>query len=432
MHHGGILPKVLAFGHLPKEAGGRQRSGLSYAAFEIARGIASLEGDLEYVLCCTDVSSSVKRVIQLGSGIKVIGWTRKSLIAYSILHPGLAVKFLAGAVRHRSRYRLEPGLLRTLGTLLFYSAAVHFYTPDLLHVHDASRAVLLDLIPNTKGLHRVTTLHGAIGFDESFPSGCQVIERDALRTSSYFVFVSNKMKSTLLSHYKSVSDKYAVIPNGVDLQKFRLLDRNQCRYDLGLPLDKTMLLTVGSLSKLKGQALILDSVASLTHEVRERICCVFVGNGVSSLRYKQAASGVDLRLYEHVEQEKLVQFYNAADYHLSASSSEGFGMVMTESLACGTPIILPKTCDLVEEDFVVDGVNSVIFDSPARDNIQDVIEHALEARFSREKVRDTVANMSWGHVAIVYRELFYSLTTNAHKVGHDYKYINLGTSVASK
>lgn len=398
--------RVLAFGHLPKEAGGRQSSGLSYAAFEIAKGLVNVEKDLEYVLCCTDVDSSVKRVAQFESGIKVIGWTKRDLITYSILHPGLAFRLFYSAIQYRCRYRLEPGLLRTFGTLLFYSAAIYYYVPDVLHIHSANRAVLVDLIPNAKGLARVTTLHGVIGFDENLSAGCQAIERDALRTSSYFVFISNKTQSTLLSHYEFVPEKHTVIPNGIDLQKFRLFGRNECRHNLDLPLDKTILLTVGSLSKLKGQALILESVASLPHNVRERICCVFVGNRVSALKDTKESLGFDLRLYEHVEQEKLVQFYNAADYHLSASSSEGFGMIMTESLACGTPIILPRTCDLAEEEFVIEGVNAIVYDKPSKEEIKGAIERALSSQFDREEMRNTIAGMSWDGIAARYSRVF--------------------------
>ena len=401
--------KVLAFGHLPKEAGGRQSSGLSYAAFEIAKGLTHLEKDLEYVLCCTDVNSSVKRVTQLESGIKVIGWTKKGLITYFILHPVLALELFYRAIQYGRHYRLEPGLLRTFGALLFYSAAVHFYTPDVLHMHGA-RTVFLDLIPNTKGLPRVTTLHGVIGFDENLPAGCREIERDALRTSGYFVFVSNKTRSTLLSNYKTVPSKYTVIPNGIDLKRFRLLDRNECRHALGLPLDKTILLTVGSLSKRKGQALILQSVAFLPQDVRERTCCVFVGNGVSALKDTKEDLGFDLRLYEHVEQERLIQFYNAADYHLSASSSEGFGMIMTESLACGTPIILPRTCDLAEEEFVIEGGNAIVYNKPSKEEIQSAIERALSSQFDREEMRNTIAGMSWDNVAARYSALFKDLS----------------------
>jgi glycosyltransferase involved in cell wall biosynthesis len=111
-------------------------------------------------------------------------------------------------------------------------------------------------------------------------------------------------------------------------------------------------------------------------------------------------------LYEHVEQERLVQFYNAADYHLSASSSEGFGMIMTESLACGTPIILPRTCDLVEEEFVIDGVNAIVYEKPSKEAIQNVLKHALSMKFGREEMRNTVAGMSWGQIAACYGELF--------------------------
>jgi len=402
------MPKVLAFGALPKEAGGKQHSGLSYAAFEIARGMAALDKNLEYVLSCTDVDSSVKRVVQFRSGIKVIGWTKKDLVTYSILRPWLAFRLLSSAIRYRCRYRLKPGLLRTFGTLLFYSAAVHFYTPDVLHMHGA-KTVILDLIPNTKGLPRVTTLHGVIGLDRNLPAGGQAIERDALKTNSYFVFVSNKTQRTLLSHYESVPSRHTVIPNGINLEKFRLLDPRESRQNLGLPLDKTIFLTAGGLLKRKGQIRILEGIACLPHDVRKRICCVFVGDGVSALRDMKEWSGIDLRVYEHVEQEKLVQFYNAADYHLSASSSEGFGMIMTESLACGTPIILPRTCDLVEEEFVTDGGNTIVYDKPSKEEIQSAIERALSSQFDREEMRKTVEGMSWDNVAARYSALFEDL-----------------------
>jgi len=401
--------KILAFGGLPKEAGGKQTQGLSYATFEIAKGLCNLGTDLEYDLCCTDVNSSVKQVARFPQGIRVIGWTKRQLIFSSIVHPGLVVTLLRKAIRYRHQYQTERSTLKTLMILLYYATVRRIHKPDLLHIHGTARSMFLNCLPSIRDLPRVTTLHGVIGFDENLPAGCQAIESDALKTNSYFVFVSNKTQRTLLSHYESVPSRYTVIPNGIDLQKFRVLDRNECRHELNLPLDKTILLTIGSLSKRKGQSLILDSVASFPHDVQERICCVFVGNGVSVLKDTKETLGFDLRLYEHVEQERLVQFYNAADYHLSASSSEGFGMVMTESLACGTPIILPRTCDLVEEDFIVEGMNSVIYEEPSVPSIIEAVRRALSSQFCRQVVRDTVAHMSWDQIAARYSNLFRSL-----------------------
>lgn len=401
--------KVLAFGHLPKEAGGRQSSGASYGALNMARALARARSSIEYVLSCTDVNSSIKHVVELRLGGRVIGWTKIELVVFLFAHPFLSLRLFGGALSHRYRYRDERGIIRTFGTLLFYAAAIQYQSPELLHVHGVDRAVLLNYIPNARELPRVTTLHGVIGFDENLPARSHALERDALRTNSYFVSVSNRTQSTILSQYESVPDRYAVIPNGVDLQKFVLLDQNQCRRELNLPLSKTIILTVASFGERKGQALILHGIASLSHNVQERICCVFVGNGVGSLKSEARRSDFEVHLYEHVEQHKLTQFYNAADYHLSASSSEGFGAIMVESIACGTPIIIPKTCDLVEEEFIIDGVNSIVFQEPTVSGIRDVIERALSARFDRETVRDTGMHMSWNQVAARYAKLFRSL-----------------------
>ena len=56
-----------------------------------------------------------------------------------------------------------------------------------------------------------------------------------------------------------------------------------------------------------------------------------------------------------IDAEQLAGMYNAADFTISISDAEGFGLSMLESLCCGTPIIATMTGGMQEQ--VTDGTN---------------------------------------------------------------------------
>jgi len=405
---------VLGFAHLPVDAGGRQTSGLSYAAYAIAEGLSKSTQELEYLLCCTDVKGSLRSPLELQSGVKVVGWSVLGLLAFFTLNPALSLWLALRAGEYCLRYRHERNPIRVFAKMLLFAAAIRHHHPDILHIHDAPRTLLLARIPGARRKLWVTTVHLVIGFDRNRPRSCRKIERDALRVGQHFVFVSEGTRNQLVSGYGWVPKHTAtVITNGVDLARFVMLDRAKCRDRLHLPVDKIVFLTVGSLSARKGQERILASFAGLPEEVRSKLCCVFVGKEVSRLSAIVPAATLEVHAHEHVPAERLVEFYNAADYHLSASSSEGFGMVMTESLACGTPIVVPSTCDIVEEDVVMDGKNAIVYPAPTEEAIREAVLRAMEARFDRAAVRRTVAGMAWSSVSAVYEKLFGALARSS-------------------
>jgi glycosyltransferase involved in cell wall biosynthesis len=92
-------------------------------------------------------------------------------------------------------------------------------------------------------------------------------------------------------------------------------------------------------------------------------------------------------------------------------------MVMTESLACGTPIVVPSTCDIVEEDVVMDGKNAIVYPAPTEEAIREAVLRAMEARFDRAAVRRTVAGMAWSSVSAVYEKLFSALARSSVSSG---------------
>jgi len=400
--------KVLSLGYLPKEYEGKQKTGLSYAIYEIARNIGKYSYDIDYIVCCTDYNSNIKKIIKLDSGIKVIGWRKIDLIYFTFQHPILSLYLIIQSIKYILKYRYIINFIKVFGTLIFYSSVLKYHRFDVLHIHGTNKAVLANYIPDAKNILKVTTLHGVIGFDKNLPKECHKIERDTLKINSFFTFVSKGTQETLLSQYKVTPERYQVIQNGIDINKFSIHDRKKCRKELGFPLNKKIFLTVGGLSKLKGQRKILRAVSLLSDDIQEKICLIFVGNNVNSIRRNVPELKCDLFLYEYIFQDALVKIYNSADYHLSASSSEGFGMVLTESLACGTPVVIPRSCDIATEDFIIDGRNSVIYEKATVTNIKKVIKKTIRKEFDKSIIRKSVSHLGWRKIAKSYCEVFIS------------------------
>jgi glycosyltransferase involved in cell wall biosynthesis len=119
---------------------------------------------------------------------------------------------------------------------------------------------------------------------------------------------------------------------GVDTEKFRPLRRNR----------EPMVLSVGSLTPLKGFDFLIRAVARLPKQGRP---CLQIASNFENpperLFLEQLASelDVDLRLWSNISEEALVECYNAASLVVYAPLREPFGLVALEAMACGVPVV---------------------------------------------------------------------------------------------
>jgi glycosyltransferase involved in cell wall biosynthesis len=123
-----------------------------------------------------------------------------------------------------------------------------------------------------------------------------------------------------------------VIPFGIDLA---LYTPDGPREDL--PLERPVALAVGALEPLKGMDILIRTVASRPHG-----SLLILGNGPQ--RDELAALGQRLLgpsrfLVTSAHTDAMPRWYRASDVLLSASSSEAFGLVYLEALACGLPVV---------------------------------------------------------------------------------------------
>ena len=134
-------------------------------------------------------------------------------------------------------------------------------------------------------------------------------------------------------------DKITVLRNGVDLDRFRPLDRVAIRAKMAL--DGPVWLAVGHLIERKGVHITLTALTKLPD-----VTLLVAGDGPEEgmLRRLTERLGIGgrVRFLGAVAHDDLCACYNAADAMVLASSREGMPNVVLESLACGTPVVATR------------------------------------------------------------------------------------------
>jgi glycosyltransferase involved in cell wall biosynthesis len=142
-----------------------------------------------------------------------------------------------------------------------------------------------------------------------------------------------------------------VIPNVIDTEVFKPLDRQYCRHVLNLPGDKKIVLFGafgGAGSMNKGYDLLLEAMHSLAGSRHDIVCVVF---GQSEPRTPSAIP-FPIRWMGHVGDDvTLALLYGAADVMVIPSRLENLPQSGTEAHACGCPVVafdcagLPEVVD---------------------------------------------------------------------------------------
>ena len=165
------------------------------------------------------------------------------------------------------------------------------------------------------------------------------LERRLFRgsTKAEVIAVSNRVASDLRTAYGR-TDRVSVIYHGVDLDRFSPRNRDRyrsaLRQSLGIPEDALVALYVGDLRKGGRTA-----IEALTAAPAWRLLTVSRSSPELYAAYAEAL-GVRDRVVLAPATDVVEQFYAAADAFLFPSENDAFGMVVTEAMASGLPVIV--------------------------------------------------------------------------------------------
>lgn len=151
-------------------------------------------------------------------------------------------------------------------------------------------------------------------------------------------------------------ERLRVVYNGVDRARFHPMDRAEARRKLELPLDRELVVYVGTLAEHKGVLDLLEA-ASVLREQRPGARVAFLGEGDLAGRLRQAAEHApdgQLLVVGRVSHEEVATWIAASDLLTLPSWNEGLPNVVREAHAVGRPVVatrvggIPETvCDPV-------------------------------------------------------------------------------------
>jgi glycosyltransferase involved in cell wall biosynthesis len=185
--------------------------------------------------------------------------------------------------------------------------------------------------------------------------------------------------------------KTRTIPNGVDLQAFRPLDRAASRLALGIA-ERNWLLSAGQLIPTKGHDAVIRALVQLPGWG-----LLVAGHGPeeASLRALARQTGVADRVSfrGRVSPEEMPALYSAADCLVLASAREGMPNVVLESLACGTPVIATRVGDCPA--MLRDPVAGRLVERADPAAIAAALSDLMRAPPGREAVAEYARRFSW-------------------------------------
>jgi glycosyltransferase involved in cell wall biosynthesis len=224
-----------------------------------------------------------------------------------------------------------------------------------------------------------------------------------LRRANLVVTVSSRLKEFALS-CGAAPDRVLNIPNGIDNTVFYRRDRTAMKAKLGIPGNRQIVLSAGSLIERKGHHRVASEIAGFVRAGHPVHLIIAGGPGregafETKLRAEIQSAGLqnNVTFTGHVDPTTLAELMSAADVFCLASSREGWPNVVHEALACGTPVVatdvgaVPEMLPAQDFGFVVP-----LGDQQA---LGKALETALNHNWNRSKIAAYGQSRSWQQVA---------------------------------
>ncbi len=235
------------------------------------------------------------------------------------------------------------------------------------------------------------------------------IERRVLRKADKVIVLSEYMLARVSKIHSYPKTRLLKIPGGVDLNRYRppIGDKRAVRESLSLSQDKTIFLTVRNLVPRMGLENLIEAF-NQSDLMREKSLLLIGGKGFlgESLKRKVQDSALQnvVHFLGHIPEEDLPQMYQASDFFvLPTRKLEGFGLVILEAMASGTPVLgtpiggIPEVIGPFDRELLFNGTSW----QQMKSKIEEVLcDTTRKSRWTPQACRDYVEeNFSWRRVA---------------------------------
>lgn len=176
-------------------------------------------------------------------------------------------------------------------------------------------------------------------------------ERGILRSATTLVALAQAE----VDSYKALglTNHIEIVPNGIDVARYRVKPEEPIEEKLGLPKDATMVLFMGRLNPTKGVSKLLKAFLAVRNRLPEAALVIAGPDEVgleADLRNIAAAAGAGdrVKFVGMATGDFKLDLLARADLFVLPSQDEGFSMAVLEALSSSTAVLLSPGCNFPE------------------------------------------------------------------------------------
>jgi teichuronic acid biosynthesis glycosyltransferase TuaC len=260
---------------------------------------------------------------------------------------------------------------------------------DVIHLQYGSYSgFICSFLPRKKILtlrgSDIITIHSANFFTKLHSTIGVLLTKYSLFKYDKIIVMSNRMMESIPSKYRN---KTIVLPDPIDLNKFYVKNKIECRRKIFPNIDPEKILVLFTAIDLANPIKRYNLAIETINEV----------NKISNNRYV-LVSAFD------IDNANMVDVYNAVDICLLTSSHEGWPNCIKEALACNVPFVSTDVSDLS----LIANKTQNCFTS--QDNAIELAANILKIKLDyNENLREKIKFLSLDNISNKLEELYMSI-----------------------
>ncbi|MFH1820676.1 MAG: glycosyltransferase family 4 protein [Candidatus Nealsonbacteria bacterium] len=261
---------------------------------------------------------------------------------------------------------------------------------DILHCQGFLSSLLGFCLSVLTGIPYITTV-------QRIESKRNKLKNFIYKKASFCIGASSAIKK----NFEDIGVKnIEVIPNGVDLSRFKGLARRTH--------DEFTVITVARLEKVKGIEYLIRAVDNF------RLLIIGDGSERKNLEYLVEELGLKekIKFLGQIANEKIPAYLMEADCFCLPSLREGFGIAILEAQAAGIPVIATRTGGIL--DLIKDGETGFLVDPKNTKQIKEAVfkiqsDQELAQNLTRN-AKEKLVNYNWSNIADRVYKVYEKLT----------------------
>ncbi len=228
------------------------------------------------------------------------------------------------------------------------------------------------------------------------------MEKTNVKKAKKIITMSGVLKSEVMKNYGVPEENVEVVYSGVNCADFnpgnRKIFRSEARIRFGIDESDTVFLFAGNPFSRKG----LEYAIRALPQIKEKVKLLILGkDSISPYMNLAKKLEVENRVIYAGFTSEIKKFFAASDAFLFPTLYEPFGLVITEAMASGLPVITSKAAGAAE--LIKDGKSGLLLDNPKDPGeIAGKVNHLIESNLFRKMgkaAREKAETFTWEKTA---------------------------------